>query len=363
MVNEKKLVFEAISINGNVGYVSDYNQNSLFKVDINTGECQFLRFFEDEPMKIKRLHCSALQIDNKIYFIPGSGNKISVFYPENNIIDSIEIPVPKTGQYSFYKVQYKFVSAVKYRNSLWLVPATYPGVIKLNLCTNEIEVFNNWIENDEYMFRMGLCVEEDRFLIANGKSNAVLVFDMKNELGKIVYIGDKNFGNMGMVKIENEYWFAPRLPGAIISWNPKSRVVKEYDTYPKEFVGGNIVFSRIYAYGDKIVFPPAQANVGLIYTNGKIEIDKDVVWKINSQSNVEYLFESEEYMFFREITKGQSDRCMKISKSDNSLSEYSFFFLDDKIREKNMLKLSLLKKEMILENENIKLNDYINEII
>lgn len=363
MADMKKLTFEAIAIEGDVGYASDYNKNSLFKVDMITGECSFICFFEDEPVNFKRLHCSAIRIENRIYFIPGSGNRIDVFYPDDNFIESIKIPLPKSRQYSFYIAPYKFIRAVKRGNNLWLVPSTYPGVIKLDLQTNKIKVFNEWIENDEYMFRIGVCVEGKNFIAANGKSNAVLIFDMEKESGKIVHIGSKNSGTMSMCKVGDDYWLAPRLPGAIVSWNPLSETVTEYDDFPMRFTSGNIVFSKLYTFEDKIIFPPAQANLALVYNNGKIEVDESIVWKKHNSSTLEYLFETEKDRYFREIANGESDRCIKISKSDNSLSEYAFCFLDDGKREKTMLEILSSKHVILRENRNIGLNDFIKGLL
>jgi hypothetical protein len=36
VMDKKKLTFEAIAIKDDVGYASDYNRNSLFKVDMKT---------------------------------------------------------------------------------------------------------------------------------------------------------------------------------------------------------------------------------------------------------------------------------------------------------------------------------------
>ena len=84
-MNKKiELTFEAIAIKDNVGYASDYDSNSLFKVDMKTEECTFIGLFDDEPFDVKRLHSAAVWIDDKIYFIPLAGERISVFTISDN---------------------------------------------------------------------------------------------------------------------------------------------------------------------------------------------------------------------------------------------------------------------------------------
>ncbi len=362
-MDKKKLTFEAIAIKDDVGYASDYNRNSLFKVDMKTGECTFIRLFDDEPVNLRRLHCTAVWIDKKIYFIPGSGNKIAVFYPEDNSIESIQIPLPKSKQFSFYKSQFKFIRAVKYKENLWLIPCSYPGILKLNMQTKKIQVLDKWLENDTYFFRAGLYVNDNKIVIANGKSNAVLNFDMEKESGNIIHIGSENNGVMSICKEGDVYWFAPRLPGSIVAWNPLTDTVTEFDEYPQEFESGKIVFSYVYSLKNKIFFLPAKANKTIVFNNGNLEIEKNILWKENNQSTLEYLFETEEERYFRETGIDENDRYIKIGKRDNVLSEYDFYFLDDGKRDSLMIESMASNNEIVIENKYIGLNEFIRGLM
>ena len=360
MSNKKQLTFEAIAIKGNVAYASDYNRNGLFKVDMNTGECKFVRLFDGESISNKRLHCTALWVDSKIYFIPASASRIAVFCPENNTTDYIEIPLPSEKVFPFYKSQFKFIRAIKNEDDLWLIPCSYPGIIKLNINNGKIQIFNEWLENDEYFFRMGVAVEDSKIIIANGKSNAVLLFDFEKESGEIEHIGTKNNGVMSICKVGNNYWFAPRLPGAIVEWDPINKIVMEHDDYPKGFEEGNIVFSKVYNFSDKVIFIPAKANVGLIYDRGINNFD---IWLEREQGTIEYLFETDTERYFREISTEENDRCFKINKRDNTLLEYGFYCLDDGERDRCLISMMSNYREIVRETKEIGLKELINGLM
>lgn len=255
---------------------------------MSTGECEFIRLFDGEPFKGKRLHCTAIWIDSKIYFIPGSANKIAVFCPENNSMEFIEISLPKPKQYKFYRSQFKFIKAIRNEDALWLVPCSYPGIIKLNIQSHTIQVFDEWLEDDDYFFRIGMDVTDGKIILANGKSNAVLIFDMEKETGKIEHIGVRNNGIMSICKVGENYWLAPRLQGAIIEWNPTKNIVTEYDEFPSEFEAGSIVFSNVYSISDKIFFIPSRSNNVLIYDNHTLRVINFNGVKEYEQSTVEY---------------------------------------------------------------------------
>ena len=362
-MNKKiELTFEAIAIKDNVGYASDYDSNSLFKVDMKTEECTFIGLFDDEPFDVKRLHSAAVWIDDKIYFIPLAGERISVFTISDNSMYSIQIPIPDRKKYTHYKKIFKFVRAVRNRNFLWLVPATYPGVLRLDLQTNEVKVFDNWVPNEEYMFLLGLCTKDNRFFIPDGRSNKVLIFDMDKEVGQVEYIGNDNRGIMDMCEVNGTYWLAPSYEGSIISWNPKLGDIVEYSDYPSAFKGGRIVFANNYFYKDKIIFLPANANYGVVLSNGKLEIEENQQWKETFDNRLEYLFETDLYRYYRELNKKKICRFYKINKSDNSLLGYSFFYYENGKRIKSWVESMSVNCKVVRENSDICLIDFLQEI-
>ena len=353
------LVFEAVAINGEA-YASDYHGNGLYKVDIQTGESKFLRRFDEEPINYSRLHCAAVWIDSKIYFIPGSANKISVYCPENNTIECIEIPSVDSSKYSFYKPEYKFIRAIQNGDDLWLIPSSYPGIIKLNIRNQSIKMYADWIEEDEYFFRRGIALEDKKIICANGKSNAVLIFDMKSETARIEHIGTENNGVAAMCKVNDEYWFAPRLPGAVVAWNPDKNIVREYNKFPKEFEMGSVAFVDVYNFFNKIVFVPSKSNCGLVYENGEfitIRFDAGDGYLV-----MEYLFETGQDRYFREVNYQGESRFFKVSKESGVITESGFYCEDNSGMVKCMKSAIVDYKKTIKETVYFGLEEFIDKV-
>lgn len=326
-----------MAFDGTTGYASDYQRNGLFKVDACTGECIFLKLFCMEPVGQARLHCQAIIDNNKVYFIPASGKGIDVFNLNDCSMEYYALPLSVTNKYSFYNARFKFISAIKYQKALWLFPSTYPGVVRFDIETHIMTVFNQWIEQDDYFFRFGFYLEQNKFILANGKSNAVLIFDLIKEEGEIIHIGKNNHGVMSIQKVNDTYWFAPRRPGAIVSWNSLTNEVNEYMDFPDEFFAGDIVFTRILYSRNRLVFPPAKANCAITISDGKLIIDNSFQWKTQSQSIVECLFETEDKWFYREATKNKGDRLFTISKIDNEQSNFCFSYEDNGERDRKII--------------------------
>ena len=318
MPNKKQMTFEAIAINGDVAYASDYYRNALFKINIKSGECKFVRLFDREMVNKTRLHSDAIWVGDKIYFIPGSARQISIYCPKDDLLETIEIPLPKTKQYAFYRENFKFIRVIKKEDNLWLVPSTYPGIVKFNMVTKSIQIFDDWIKDEKYLFRLGVALDGEKIIAANGINNLVLMFDMEKQIAKTFYIGNMNNGIMSICKIKDEYWFAPRLPGAIISWNLDNDNVKEYNKFPEGFEASNIVFSAVYHFEDNVVFVPSLASCGLVYSKGRFELDNNVRDKVG-QGTIQYLFETDELRFFRNYIGINDNKYFQISKKDNEI--------------------------------------------
>lgn len=363
MGKRKDLIFEAIAIRDDVAYGSDYKRNGLYKVNMSTGECEYLCLFKKEVINGRRLHCQAVWIDSKIYFIPGAAKNIAVYTPDSNRMEYIEIPRPTPQKYTFYKANFKFIRAIKRENDLWLIPCSYPGIIKFNILNDEINLYDNWIAEDEYFFRLGIYVENNKIIAANGKNNAVLLFDLERERGTIEHVGCNNQGIMSICKAGDVYWFAPRLPGAVIAWNPIRNTVEEYDNYPDDFVLGNIVFSFVHGDLEKLIFMPAKANKGIIINQKESCIQSFDFQRHYENSTVEYLFETDDERFFRETKGDNFNRVFRISKNGSSILEYQFYFEDNGDRDKDAVGIIRENNTVMKETPNFGLEDLIRGLI
>lgn len=358
------LDFEAIAfVSDNIGFASAYEFNGLYKVDIASEECEFISIFPQEKLDGKRIHCTAKYIMGKVYFIPASGKFISIYNIEKN--ELIQIAVPECKQMPvFYKKRYRFINGVLNGENLWLVPSTYPGIVQLNLISNKMTIHDQWVPEEGYFFRNSLCVKNSTFYIANGNGNMVLAFNMENAQASIYHIGKNNAGIMSMCMEQNNMWMAPRLKGPIIRWNIESNEVKEYFLYLDAFTSDKIYFSKVFRCENRMYFIPAGGNHAVIVS---LEDDTETMmddekWKIQKNSMIEYMFETEKKLFFREKSELQSaNRYVKISKKDVSVSDY-LFTVSETGSQKEHYRKKVDEGNTINENQVFNLYDFIDNI-
>lgn len=361
-MKEKGVVeFEAVAlVSKDRGYASDYETNALYEVDMINSECTYITTFPNESIDGKRLHCTAVYADSQIYFIPMSGEYISIYNLKNKTISQIKVPqleIEKEG----YNKKFKFSGAYYKNGYIFIMPYTYPAILKLNVVTKEILTISDWVPSDEIFFRSKMCIDDQYIYIPNGRNNIILQFNVDTDKAKIFRVGRYNNGAACMHKIKDCFWIAPRLKGSVICWNPQSnKIICELEEYPDGFETGKIVFSELLNMGDKIYLIPAEANAALsVGDNNKISVVNP--YRKDKDNTIVCMFEAEDYYYFCKINnKIQSLLHFKINKKDGSTSPYLFKAKGQAQFKKDYYDISVSQNRAMIENEKFGMNDFIN---
>lgn len=355
---KKILEFEAVArIDCEYAFGSCTMFNGLFRINMNTGECTYQRMFQNEKPFAKRLHTKAFLCKNKIYFIPCAADYISVYDIEKDNITAIEIKEADLKKYPWYLKNNKFNDGILYKNSIFLIGSTYPAIAKLNLHTNVLEYYSQWVKG-EVAFRKSPAIVDNQFYIPSIKGNEVLCFDMETGSGKIHHVGKNNNGCWGICKIQDDLWLSPQEPGAIIQWNIGNGNIMEYMSYPKGYDNGGFAHTKIYDAKEKVGLFPAYANMALLVDIKTGQITKsDLLQKLQGEITY-YLFDDGDYTYIKNVGAGLT-AYYRIDIPGNKKIPFNFYFvhnleayLDDCFQTETYMK----------ENEIINLTDFIGRI-
>ena len=357
-----ELFFEAIAIKNNIAYAADFNENAMFKVDMQTKGCDYICEFEGEALGEKRMFAKAFWIDNLIYFIPAAAKALHIFNVNNQTMERVDLPKVDKKKYSFYNSKNKFIDAIFKDGCLWLIPATYPGIIKMNLTDESMTIFDKWIPENGYFFRARPYIEDNFFIIPDGISKLVLKFDMENGHANIFRVGKSNNGVMKFCKRNDDFFFAPRLRGSIVKWNYKTGDIKEYDIYPDGFIVGQIVFSNCFMIEDKVYFSPADSNFGIVLENDTLKEDDSITWKTKKYNKIQLLFQTEEELYYREDRGHEESRVFLVNKSNKKVTNMEFYLNNLENYKNKIMDNAFMKGRIITESDTIQLKDFLSSL-
>ncbi len=344
---ETLLSFEAfVPVGEHEAYASSDIFNGLFRVDMETGNCTYLRSFPGENRNKERLHTKAVFTKNRIYFIPCSADGIDVYELDSREISRIPIRAVDKKKYSFYRPAHKFADAILYESWIYLICATYPAVIGLHVETGKLEYFNNWVPEEGFFFRKGVFAEKNTFYVPSANNNFVLQFDMQTQEGKLFRVGQHNQGCWSICRCGTDYWLAPKKPGAVLKWKPLTNEVTEYDNYPPGFCDNGFAFTKIYPYQDKVYLIPAHANMSLSVSILDGSMENGRLFEVEDKMQVGFMFTlGQKYYLMCVPEKGARTLerkyiCLDIS--DNRTYPYAFRFTEGR---------KALGKELIEQQE------------
>ena len=234
----------SIKINNELWF-SSFKGNGLFRYD---GEhIEHMGNFEEEGAK---LFSDIKRHKDKLYFVPLVSTRIYTYDLTSKKIEGIPYK-HGTGD---------FIFSIIYEHFLYMFPSFYHGIARQNLDTLEIEIIDDWI-NEEFKkyqlsedayFRGDYVRKENTIYVPFCNAHAVLEFHL-NDGSSVIY----NVGNQGNATIASDgkkFWLAPRKSGNILSWDLSTGEVLEYQNFPEGFLNGAFLGS-FYKDGYIWLFP------------------------------------------------------------------------------------------------------------
>lgn len=321
----QQLSFEAIAeIGHGMSIASAMDFNALFEVCNQTGECRYVTMFSAEEVNNVRLHSCAVYLNGKVYFIPASAGNIAIYEIESKSLRYVSIEEPDKGSICGYNKKYKFTDVLENEKNLYMIPSTYPGMVVFDSITENITIIH--IDLKGAFFRKGLCRCNDMVLIPSTNNDVVLEFCYTTLQTKIHYLGNMNKGCWSMCRVGNDFYLAPKNPGALLCWQYENNIVRELLPYPSDFLGNGFLFSKIYHMQGKVYAIPVYANMFICYDIQHDTVERCDLVDMEKVYEIAFMEEIDDKYLLRIKYIDGTYRFKLLDTSDNSIDEADFLF-------------------------------------
>jgi CDP-glycerol glycerophosphotransferase (TagB/SpsB family) len=318
----RSLWFEDMVIEGDTMWFPENNFNGLFKMDMITKKIELLCEFSNDNINELRKYGSVSKYRDKMIFAPMGAKDIAIYNTSNKELTKCKLKEPKISKKISYNESLKFFATVNYKNWIFIIGCSYPAIIKVNMDTDEVEYYTDWVkkvekyisnEND-VIFRNDVYVRGNSIFIPGCNANIVMEFNMDSGNAKIHEVGDKECCYSSICFDGKDFWLSPRRSGDIVKWNEKTGEIKKYNNYPEGFMSGYNSFSKIIYNKSEIILFPAEANMTL-----KVDIETGKMMPI---SMLDEIYEQHRYSCnnwaFKYYLVDSSDENMYIFPSKNN---------------------------------------------
>lgn len=342
------MISEALVLYNDKLICAAMDMNVIYEVDLKRKKGAIIGSIPEETIFSKRTVGAVSSYKNKIIFAPFNGKNIWFYDVE-------------TKQWSYLKLHLsscktKFWNSCVYKNYLFLLPVRYPALVRVNLDTNSIDeikdcIFPGKIKEPQYGYFFSDYVVDNEYLIAAScASNHVLRFNMENCNYEWIEIGDKNNRYVGLTRVGNDFWLAPRRNTPIVKW-AYDGTVKELELPAMYKDKYNFLGIR---YENNIILPGISEGMTITINpqNERINVDEDSMGfafsaRMSTSVQVECLYDGS--IVIRDET-GKS--CLK-----NVIVKEEF---DEYIADYNKNNEHVLEKEILKESAIFDLQTYIN---
>jgi len=268
----------------------------------------------------------------KLYFVPLLSDKISVFDMTKNIFEQVDFR-------NDCNITRKFQSIICFKDFIYFIPFGFPAIMKLNVNTNEIKYFSEWVSEASKLqisklqeFEKGLlsysfCIVETEIALVIRSTNAIMFFNMETCNYEIKNIGEETEQYNSICFDGQNYYLSSFYEDYIVKWNRQTNEILKIK-FPSSFTRKTSIYSNFnIQYSNKYIWllPYAANNAYKINvdTNVVTELpefiefieDKELAWYYN------ITFVDGNFIYAATINKGVAEYNMDTGEL-NSIKDY-----------------------------------------
>ncbi len=238
-------------------YFFSYEVNGLFKIDMNKRECSYIASLEKYSSKI-RLFGDLTYINGKLVIAPMSADDFVIYDLEMKSVKYLPIQNPEKHNY----INNKFFTVVPFEEYVYFIGHWYPAIVKLDLATEEITYYDDWIKEieniEEDFFRHNYCIKDENIILPCSRTNKVMMFNTKNGKYNFLNIASQERKYAGIIYDGTNYWLTPRYDNIVVKCNFDTGNYEEFiiEENGKEFIQRELSYGQSFLVGQYIVILP-----------------------------------------------------------------------------------------------------------
>lgn len=244
------------------------NKNAICEIDKSSKDIKILGSYPHNRLGEHNLSLTVKKHGDYIIFCPFQANDIALFNINTGILEFIDIRWILEEHNYICKGTEKFYRMFFYENYAYFLGIKYPAIMRLDLASKKIDLFNEWMEEIELhkckeavLFTDGYAQNKDEVYLPIGRCNGVLKINLSTMEWQYIEIADVSHGILGMTQKENLIWITEYDVGAkhFFQWNLDSGKIIMIDLPCQD-----CFYAPLY-YNQSLLFTPNFGNKSYIY--------------------------------------------------------------------------------------------------
>lgn len=305
--------------------------NALFEINLQNGECAYIKKFQQEDSDASFLYCRAYTIGDCIVFAPCTARNIAIY---NYVTKTSEVIALADEHLQSEPGTVLFADAVLHKNCIYMIGASKPIILKYNVITKEQKVIS-YIPNKSFLFRKGVLLDGDTIIAVSLNTNLVLEYNITSGKIETYELTFEFKGAYSCCRKSGAYWMAPRAKGSgFVRWKKKQDKSIVLPKIPKDInYYSGALFSKILSYGDYLYAIPEYAPCGLRVNADTMEIEVVPELSLGEGYRGVYLFENSNKVYFIKCRRDSleydiNDKVMIFNLETQKIEMLNFYISD-----------------------------------
>lgn len=190
------------------------NKNAICEIDKKSKNVKILGSFPHNGLGEGDLSLSVKRIGDYIIFCPFKANDVAILHTLTGELEFIDvIQILNSYNYSSLGIE-KFYRMISYRNYIYFFGIRYPVIMRLDMGTKRIELFDEWVEEIErnkcknaVSFTDGYAQKGNKIYLPIGKCSGMLKVNLDTLEWEYIKVIPEIRGILGMVQDREFVWF------------------------------------------------------------------------------------------------------------------------------------------------------------
>lgn len=197
---------DCIRIDNDIWFASgDYN--GLYRYNLEEKSTERIVVFPHESFCQGGLFLKICKYKNNLILVPQYAKRIYIFNIDSGFLKDLAIPALEEGLQGPY-----FCDAIVCKEYIYMMGTRYPGILKVNLENDEVEILGQWLEeyriktkisNNGYFLGMKGVLDYNNYWIPCYQCNKVLKMNMQTGNYCFYEVGRKENKYARIIKIDN----------------------------------------------------------------------------------------------------------------------------------------------------------------
>lgn len=206
--------------------------NAVCKADLQQRKAEIDIFLDEENILLSGLFFSVVLSGDLLFLIPGKSEQVIIYNMKMRELKRIDICEPKIKTNEMYNRYNKFYGGFVRNNNVYILAATYPAILKINIDTEETEYIDDWIEEikdripegDTNCYFLDTFILDGRYAYIPGSvSKTIVRLDCDTDKTHVFKAHAAIKIIHGLIKHKEEMWVLSTTDGgtSLIKWFPE----------------------------------------------------------------------------------------------------------------------------------------------